>query len=78
MAFQEAKQRAVRALMFSRCLILFRWFFRVQSFRAESDSGGANFYIFVPSLGLPNPLPELDVALPLQGKKLSDVMASDH
>ena len=36
-----------------RYLILFRQFFRGLSLRADSDPGSVNFYIFVPSLGLP-------------------------
>ena len=38
---------------FGRYLIIFGRFFRGLSLRADSDPGGANFYIFVPSLGLP-------------------------
>ena len=38
---------------FCRKLIIFGRFFRELSLRAESDPGGANFFIFVPSLGLP-------------------------
>ena len=38
---------------FGRYLIIFGRFFRGLSLRADSDSGGVNFYIFVPSLGLP-------------------------
>ena len=33
--------------------IIFGWFFHKLSLRAESNPGSANFYIFVPSLGLP-------------------------
>ena len=48
--------------MFGRYLIIFVncrsfrelfSFFRELSLRADSDPGGAKFYIFVPSLGLP-------------------------
>ena len=38
---------------FGRYLINFGRFFRELSLRAESDPGGANFYILVPCLGLP-------------------------
>ena len=37
---------------FGRYLIMFGRFFRELLLRAESDPGGVNFYIFVPSLGL--------------------------
>ena len=38
---------------FGRYLIVFGRFFRGMSFRADSNPGGANFYIFLPRLGLP-------------------------
>ena len=38
---------------FGRYFIIFEWFFRGLSLRADGDSGGVNFYIFLPSLGLP-------------------------
>ena len=38
---------------FGRYLIIFGRFFRGLSLRADSDPGGAKFYTFVPSLGLP-------------------------
>ena len=38
---------------FGRYLIAFGRIFREQSLRADSDPGGAKFFIFVPSLGLP-------------------------
>ena len=38
---------------FGQYLIIFGRFFRGLSLRADSDPGGANFYTFVPSLGLP-------------------------
>ena len=38
---------------FGRYLIIFGRFFRGLSLRADSDPGGTNFYIFVPSLDLP-------------------------
>ena len=38
---------------FGRYLIIFGWFFRGMLLRADSAPGGVNFYIFVPSLGVP-------------------------
>ena len=38
---------------FGRYFIIFGRFFRGMSLRADSDPGGANFYILVPSLVLP-------------------------
>ena len=38
---------------FGGYLIIFGRFFRGMLLRADSDPGGVNFYIFVPSLGLP-------------------------
>ena len=53
-AFQEEKQRVVRTLItFGRYLIISGRFFCELSLQADRDPGGANFYIFVPSLGLP-------------------------
>ena len=37
---------------FGRYFIIFGRFFRGLSLRADSDPGGANIYIFVPSLGV--------------------------
>ena len=54
LAFQEEKQRVVRTLLtFGRYLIIFGRFFRELLLQADSDPGGANLYIFVPSHGLP-------------------------
>ena len=64
--------------IFGQYLINFGRFFHELSLRADSDPGGAIFYIFVPSLGLPKTTARVGSALPLQRKKLSDVMASDH
>ena len=38
---------------FCRKYIIFGRFFRAQSLQAESEFSGVNFYILVPSLGLP-------------------------
>ena len=48
LAFQQEKQQVVQT--FGYCFDLF---FRELLLRADSDPGGVNFYIFVPSLGLP-------------------------
>ena len=38
---------------FGQYLIIFERFFHGMSLKADSDPGSANFYTFVPSLGLP-------------------------
>ena len=64
--------------MFGLYLIMFGRFFRELLLRAESDPGGVNFLSLYLALVYLKPLPELALALPLQRKELSDVMASDH
>ena len=54
---------------------IFGRFFRELSLQADSNPGGANFYLSLIYLKL---LPELGLALPLQRKQLSDVMAADN
>ena len=46
--------------------------------RADSDPGGANFYIFIPSLGLPKTTARVGSIFFTAEKQLSDVMASGH
>ena len=41
--------------------------------RADSDPGGANFYILVPSLGLPKTTARVGSSSSIAEKKLSDV-----
>ena len=58
---------------------VFDYFRGVVSRTVASSRGGADFYIFVYlALAYLKPLPELGLALPLQRKKLSDVMAADN
>ena len=58
---------------FGRYLIIFGRFFRGMSLRAGSDPGGANFYIFVPSLSLPKTIARVGSSSFTAEKKLSDV-----
>ena len=58
---------------FGRYLIIFGRFFRGISLRADSDPGGANFYIFVPSLGLSKTTARIGSSSSIAEKKLSDV-----
>ena len=58
---------------FGRYLIIFGRFFRGMLLRADSDPGGANFYIFVPSLGLPKTTARVGSSSSIAEKKLSDV-----
>ena len=63
---------------FGLYLIMFGRFFRGLLLRAESNAGGANFISLYLALVYLKPLSELGLALPLQRKHLSNVMASDH
>ena len=48
------------------------------SLRAESDPGGVNFLSLYLALDYLKSLPEFCLALPLQRKKLSDVMVAEN
>ena len=58
---------------FGRYLIIFGRFFRGMSLRANSDPGGANFYIFVSTLGLPKTTARVGSSSSTAEKKLFDV-----
>ena len=58
---------------FGRYLIIFGRFFRGMSLKADSNPGGANFYIFVPRLGLPKTTARVGSSSSTAEKKLSDV-----
>ena len=64
---------------FGRYLIIFGRFFRGMSLRADSAILAARIFIslYIALVYLKS-LPELGLAPPLQRKKLSAVMASDH
>ena len=51
--FSGKETKSLNIDMFHQYLINFGRFFRGLSLRADSDPGGANFYIFVSSLSLP-------------------------
>ena len=59
-------------------MIIFGRFFRGQSLRAESDPGGANFFIFVSSLALSKATARVGSSSFTAEKKLSDVMVADN
>ena len=58
---------------FGRYLIIFGRFFRGMSLKEDRDPGGANIYIFVPSLGLPKTTARVGSISSIAEKKLSDV-----